>query len=91
MYYLYIITGSALVISLIASREKTLKALRIAVKRLAKILPAFLLMLILVSVALYVIPEATITSSLEGSNKFYGLFTASAFGSILLMPECSLC
>ena len=86
MYYLYILTGSALIISLIASREKTLKALKISGKRLIKILPAFLLMLILVSVVLYLIPEATITRYLVGSNKFYGFLIASAFGSILLMP-----
>ena len=86
MYYLYIVTGSALVVSLIASREKTLKALKIAGRRLLKILPAFLLMLVLVSVVLYLIPEATITQYLAGSNKFHSFLIASAFGSIMLMP-----
>ena len=86
MYYLYFITGSALLVSLAASREKTLIALKIAGRRLIKILPAFLLMLVLVSVVLYLIPEATITQYLTGSNRFYGFLIASAFGSILLMP-----
>jgi len=86
MYYLYIVTGLALAVSLVASREKTLKALKIAGRRLMKILPAFVLMLVLVSVVLYLVPEATITQYLTGSNRFHGFLIASAFGSILLMP-----
>jgi len=50
MYWLYAITGLALVFSLIANREKTLKALKIFYRRFINILPAFLIMLILVSV-----------------------------------------
>ncbi|OQY01378.1 MAG: conserved protein, permease-related protein, partial [Desulfobacteraceae bacterium 4572_123] len=52
MYYMYIATGIGVIISFIISREKTFKALRIAYKRLVKILPAFITMLILVSIVL---------------------------------------
>ena len=55
MHYLYIITGVAMVVSLIASREKTLKALKISGKRFIYILPAFLIMLMLVSIVLFLV------------------------------------
>ena len=86
MYYLYIITGLALVISLIVSREKTLKAVKIAAKRLVNILPAFLIMLILVSIVLFLVPDKVISDYLGGNNKFIGVLFASFFGSITLMP-----
>ena len=53
MLYLYIVTGLALLISLIASREKTLKALKISGRRFVRVIPAFLLMLALVSIVLF--------------------------------------
>ena len=86
MYWLYIITGLALVISLIVSREKTLKALRISVKRFLNILPAFLMMLILVSIVLFLVPDEVILNYLGGNNKFIGVLFASFLGSITLMP-----
>jgi len=86
MYWLYIITGLALVISLIVSREKTLKALRISIKRFLNILPAFLMMLILVSIVLFLAPDEVILNYLGGNNKFIGVLFASFLGSITLMP-----
>jgi len=86
MYYLYIITGLAVLISFIASREKTLKAVKIAAKRFVYILPAFLIMLILVSIVLFLVPEEVISNYLGSSNKFIGVLFASFFGSITLMP-----
>ena len=50
MHYLYIATAASVLVSPIISLEKTFKAFRIAYKRFAKILPAFLAMLILVSI-----------------------------------------
>ena len=85
MYYLYIIL-LAVLISLIADREKTLMAVKIAVKRFINVLPAFLTMLILVSVVLFLIPDKTISSYLGNNNKFIGVILASFFGSITLMP-----
>ena len=86
MYYLYIITGLAVLISFIVSREKTLKAVKIAAKRFVYILPAFLIMLILVSIVLFLVPEEVISNYLGSSNKFIGVLFASFFGSITLMP-----
>jgi len=86
MYYLYIITGLALAISFILSREKTLKALKISGRRFVRILPAFLIMLILISVVLFLVPDEVISNYLGGNNKFIGVLFASFFGSITLMP-----
>jgi len=84
--YLYIIAGLAILASLIVSREKTLSSLKIAVKRFVKILPAFLTMIILVSIVLFLIPDRVISNYLAGSNKFIGVIFASFFGSITFMP-----
>jgi len=86
MLYLYIISGLALVISFVINREKTLRALKISVKQFTNILPAFLIMLILMSVALFLIPDEVITNYLGVSNKYMALFVASVIGSAILMP-----
>jgi len=86
MYWLYAITVVALVFSLIMSREKTLKALIISYRRFINILPAFIMMLILVSVALFLVPERVISNYLGLENKFIGILLASFLGSITLMP-----
>ncbi len=86
MYYLYIITGFALIASLIANRQRTLQALRISGKRFVNILPAFLIMLILVSIVLFLTPNEVIANYLSGNDKFIGLLLGSFLGSITLMP-----
>jgi len=86
MYYLYALAGAALLVSLVASRERTLRALRISYQRFRTILPAFLLMLVLVSVALYLIPGGVISDYLGGSNVYVGVVFAAMVGSITLMP-----
>jgi len=74
------------VFSLITSREKTLKALKISYRRFINILPAFLIMLILVSVVLFLLPDYVISNYLGVENKFTGVLLASLLGSITLMP-----
>ena len=86
LYPLYIVTGVAVLISLVVNREKTLKAIKIAVKRFVNILPAFLTMLILVSIVLFLIPDKVISSYLGSNNKSIGVLFASFLGSITLMP-----
>ena len=65
---------------------QTGKAIKIAFRRFVKISPAFLMMLISVSIFLYIIPDSVISNSLNNSNKFIGMMVASIFGSITLMP-----
>ena len=84
--YLYIIVGLALLVSLIADRRKTLKAVKIAVRRFVKISPAFLTMIILVSLVLFLVPDKVISVYLGGNNKFVGVVLAALLGSVTLMP-----
>ena len=86
MYYLYILTLLALLISVFKSPDKTSKAAKIAVKKFINILPAFLSMLILVSFILFLIPDEIILKYLGDKNKFVGITLASFFGSLTLMP-----
>jgi len=86
MYYLYIITGLALIVSFIINRERTFRALKIAVKQFTNILPAFLLMLILISIVLFMVPDEVITRYLGISNRYIALIVASVLGSAILMP-----
>jgi len=86
MYYLYIATGFALLVSFILNRKKTFKAIKIAANRFVTILPAFLSMLILVSIVLFLIPDKLISNYLGKNNIFIGVLFASFFGSITLMP-----
>ena len=86
MYYLYSVTGLALLISMIIDGKKTLAAIKISYKKFINIIPAFLTMLILVSIILFLIPEPIILNYLGNNGKFIGVILASFFGSITLMP-----
>jgi len=84
--YLYILTAFAILLSFLANPKKTIMAIKIAVKKFVNILSAFLIMLILVSVVLFLIPDKVISNYLGNSNKLIGIIFASFFGSITLMP-----
>jgi len=86
MYYLYIATGLALLISFIGNKKKTFRAINIASGKLVKILPAFLTMLILVSIVLFLTPDKVILNYLGNTTKFSSVILASFLGSITLMP-----
>lgn len=86
MYYTYTITGLILLISFIANRGKTLKAVKISIGKFIKIFPNFIAMLILVSIILFLFPDEVISSYLNNSSKFISVLLASFIGSITLMP-----
>ena len=86
MYFLYITTALALLISFIVNKEKTIKAVKMAYKKLAKISPAFLGLIIVISFILYIVPEEVISKFLGNDNKFISVLLASFIGSITLLP-----
>jgi uncharacterized membrane protein YraQ (UPF0718 family) len=86
MIYIYILTCILLIFSFFSSKQKTLKALKIAWKKFAKILPAFIKMLIFISIVLYLFPDKMILKYLGGSNIYKGAILASLLGSITMMP-----
>jgi len=73
-------------ISIIIDRKKTLTAIKISYKRFINIIPAFLAMLILVSIVLFFVSDKMISNYLGNNDKFIGITLASLFGSITLMP-----
>lgn len=86
MNFLYYLTGAALLVSIIADRKKTFMALKIAFKKFIKIIPAFVIMLILVSIVLFFVTDELISTYLVDSNRFFSMISASAIGAITLMP-----
>ncbi|MFH1459430.1 MAG: permease [Candidatus Omnitrophota bacterium] len=83
---LYAITGLIVLVSFITSREKTLKAAKIAFRKFVNIFPAFLMMLILTSIVLFVFPNKVLLSYLGDGSQLRGVLFASFFGSITLVP-----
>ncbi len=86
MITLYLMTGAALLASIIADREKTGRALLLAGRRFLKILPAFLTMLCIVALVLSFLPEEVFVRYLGRDNLFFTTAAASILGSITLMP-----
>ncbi len=87
MVFLYIITFLLLFLSFIFDRKKTLKALKIALKKFLNILPALLEVVFIISIILYFVPNSLISKSIgKGRNKVISLLIASLVGSITLMP-----
>ena len=86
MYYLYSVTAFALLISIIINRKKTLTAIKISYKKFINIIPVFLIMLIIVSIVLFFVPDKMISNYLGNNDKFIGVISASLLGSITLMP-----
>ena len=86
MYYLLFLSGFALLVSFFADRKKTLQALKVAGRKFSNIASPFLVMLVLISIVLYLVPDRVIVHYLGGGNKPEALFFASLLGSITLMP-----
>jgi uncharacterized membrane protein YraQ (UPF0718 family) len=86
VYIISVVAAVALVVSVVADRKRTGRALKIAGKRLLSLLPSFFTMLALVSLALTFVSEQTIAASLGGENLLVGTVTAAALGSVSLMP-----
>lgn len=86
MYAIYVLTAVLLGISLVGSRARTVQALRIALRRLLKIAPAFVVMLVLVAVVLYLLPERTMLRLLAPQHKWAGVAAGLGVGSVSIMP-----
>lgn len=82
----YLVTLSLLLFSFFADRKKTVMALRIAWKKFSGIAPMFAVMLILVSISLYLLPNELIKEYLGEEELTQGMGIAMLLGSIVLMP-----
>jgi len=86
MLILYIMTALLLGLSLLADARKTGHALYVAWKRFQGIAPAFIVMLVLIAVALYFMPEHLVARALARQNKWGGMAGAMGLGSVSIMP-----
>jgi len=80
------VTSVLLGVSFSRDRGKTKKALKMAFKKLMKIGPVILFMVVLVSITLYFLPPSIISKYLGGDDPRLALFTASFVGSLALIP-----
>ncbi len=82
----YGVTVLLLLISFGANKRKTVKALKIAWKKFSTIAPNFAVMLILVSISLFLMPDDVIKHYLGEEDLISGMGIAMLVGSIALMP-----
>ena len=75
----------ALLVSWVADRQKTGKALRVTMKKMRRILPGYLHLLILLSFVLLV-SDSWIVKLLSASSPWIGLASGLAMGSITMIP-----
>lgn len=85
-FILLAVTGIFLLVSFIKSKQKTKKALKMAVKRFSKIAPPILLMVLLISITFYFFSEEMISKYLGSDNRLAAILSAGGLGSIFLMP-----
>ncbi|MPM08330.1 hypothetical protein SDC9_54642 [bioreactor metagenome] len=83
---LYAAALSALTISVLKSREKTLLALKKAWKSFENILPQFLSVIMLIGIMLSVLTPEQISDVLGSNSGWFGVMLAAGIGSITLIP-----
>lgn len=83
---IYLFTGILTAILFIIDREKTIKGLKIGLKKIRKNSPVFLNLIILVAISLYFISDDLILRYLGEGSGLVGISLASFFGSIAFMP-----
>jgi len=83
---LSIFTGLCLIVSLIVNRQKTWAGVKKGALMFLRLLPTLVLMLALVSVVLYLIPEEKLSKYMGEGSGIAGWVTAALFGSVALIP-----
>jgi uncharacterized membrane protein YraQ (UPF0718 family) len=83
---LSVITALFLFFSLIADRQKTWKGIKKGLTMFLKLLPVLLLMLALVSIVRFLIPNDTLVKYMGEGSGVKGWITAAALGSVALIP-----
>ncbi len=86
MKFLLIFSIISVVVSFIGSRDKTLQGIKKGLMMFLNLLPAILAVLILVSVALYFLPNETIVKFLGKEAGVAGYIVAASIGSVALIP-----
>jgi len=85
MVALYIVAGIAVILSFVFDKQKTLKGLKMGMKKFFKILPNYLMILIIIAFVL-LISEDFIIDYLAQNTIFIGMLSALIIGSVTMMP-----
>jgi len=86
MQYLYPAALILLIISALANKKKTIKALSSAAKKFLNILPSFLTMIALLGIFTLIIPIESVGDILSQHTNWLGLLIALFVGSIVFVP-----
>ncbi|TYB31136.1 MAG: hypothetical protein FXF47_05725 [Candidatus Mcinerneyibacterium aminivorans] len=85
MKYLYIVAAIALIISFVKDKKKTLKGIKRGLKKFQKILPKYLMLLVIISIVL-LLSEDFIIKYLNQGNILIGTLSSVIIGSVTMMP-----
>lgn len=83
---LYSLSFLLLILSFIKDKDKTKKAIKIALKTFENIMPQFLGIIILVGIILAFLSPEIISNLIGGSSSFLGVLLSSIIGSVAMMP-----
>ena len=86
MVYLYSIAGLGIAASFAANPQKTIKSLKTAWKLFLNMLPMLLMILAMVSIILFFLPDYVIARYLAGDDIITAAVLASLIGSVSLLP-----
>lgn len=84
--FLIAVTVTAVIVSAAIDKRKTLQGLQKGCRMLTKLLPQFLLLLILVSVFLALVSQETLVVVLGKQAGSIGVIIAACIGSVALIP-----
>lgn len=83
---LYSLSFLLLILSFLKDKDKTKKAIKIALKTFENIMPQFLGIIILVGILLAFLSPEIISNLIGGNSSFLGVLLSSIIGSIAMMP-----
>lgn len=86
MTILFIITGVLLFVSLIFNKQKSLNGLKKGAMQFLRLLPTLLTVIILVSMAMFFIPEKVLLTYFGDQAGILGYLSAAIVGSVSLIP-----
>ncbi|MEF9992288.1 MAG: permease [Romboutsia sp.] len=85
-YILYAISLSLLIVSFFKDKNKTKKALTIAVKSFENIMPQFISIVVIIGIVLSLLDTNTVSLLIGENSGFFGIIISAIVGSITLMP-----
>jgi len=86
MLVLSVITGVCIIVSFLFDSKKTIKGIKKGLTMFLNLLPTLLLMLALVSIVFYLVPNETMIKYMGKDSGVAGWLIAASLGSLSLIP-----